>query len=70
VLKEVAGLASKCVTQWLKGGEPDGARLAGLEDGEVGPRDADAVSQFRESQLPGVEEWSSFTTMGMSHRSG
>ena len=52
VLKYVARLAVECLTNGLQSGEADGLCLARLQDGEVGLRNANLLSQFLRRHFP------------------
>ncbi len=46
IFKHIARLAVEGLTDGFEGGEPDGFRLARLEDGEVGGRDANLLGKL------------------------
>ena len=49
--EQVTRLALELAAERLERREPDGARLVGLEDREIGKRDPDAVGELREVDL-------------------
>src|SRR5215210_9508985 len=54
--ENVAGLARERLANRVERGEADRARLAGLEDGEVGQRHSDPIREVGQRHPPSVEE--------------
>src|SRR5215218_5176052 len=54
-LEQVAWLALQCLADRLEGGEPNGARLSSLEDGEIRERDTDSFREIGQRRPTGVQ---------------
>src|SRR5438270_6715095 len=62
--EKIARLAAEHVADCLKRREADGPRLSGLQDGQVGKRDVDALGEFGQRHAPLVQQVVEFDENG------